>query len=83
MTILALGCAGVNCFWDVGAKMEEFSERGELHARDSDTDSESADAKGSNSVINDTDKAGKQGFLYQLGAIKGCTKGCKMCNKTE
>ena len=46
MTILAQGSAGVNCFWNVGAKMEEFSERGELHARDSDTDSESADAKG-------------------------------------
>ena len=41
--LLLLGCTGVNCFWNVGAKIAESS--AELRDRDcdSDTDSESAE----------------------------------------
>ena len=40
--ILLLGWTGVNCFWDVGVKMTELSEKLRDHDRDSNTDSESA-----------------------------------------
>ena len=72
----------------------ESSERGELslHDRDSDTDDESLEpaskkkkTKFTGSFMYKTrfsGEAGKQGFLYQMGAIKGCAKGCKKSYKT-